>query len=713
MYRTSDAYKEERRKHHQNDSYVYVFLGLINREAQGCASIDTELTEYSDSEILDTSKFEAYYATAEENFATADTYFLPTDPIYYGVYNQGAVVKDLLSPITFRFEHTIGMFGGLTIDFGDVYPTSFTATNGNQTYTYENNKSGMFFARGNFFDSDYLTITPLEMVGGQQRMRIHAIIFGIGFHFTNKELISTKRTNQIDHLSRELPKKSFEFVIDNYNQDWTMDNPDSFAQVLEEQQIVQVTYGRKLDSGEIYKIPSMNLALKSWSSTHSTAKFTAVGFLDYSTTTYYDGRVEPKTLYDLAEEVLIDMGQTDYFIDPLLKKTVTNNPLQIDTHKACLQQIANAGRCVMYEDLDGHIIIKSSIIPDYVMTIENYESYSNIANVDNGEVVYNHATAEINYATADANFFEEIPVEKTGAVSYLYPTENELKVTIEFEAVWTFSGLAIRFGIIYPHSITIDEYQGDSLSESNDYDVDRTMYDLHHEFVNVDKLVITFHADDNTRVHLNKCMVGWITDYEITENDMAQLPTSTQTERVKSVNVKCYEFYKNEGNERKTSATCDADVGENFVTFRKPCYDYELSSGEIIDSGAYFVRFTSDVAEKVKLTATEYEKLERTYTMDIRRTGQELTVTNDLISDMETAEKVCKWFAEFYAGEVDYTINYRGEPALESGDRIYLENRFVDENLIVVTKEELSTSTGMAMNNTITARQVSYKRHGE
>jgi hypothetical protein len=184
------------------------------------------------------------------------------------------------------YSERIDKIGGLTIDFGDNNPTEFTATNGNVTYTYEVDTAGIYIAQGVFEDSDYITITPT--IDGK-RMRIHSIMFGIGFQFTNKELISTKRVNEIDHLSRELPKKTFEFTIENYSHKWSMDNPKSYARSLEEMQIVSVTYGRELPNGSIYKIPSGYMALQSWSNTSTTASFKAVGFLDYSNTIYYGG----------------------------------------------------------------------------------------------------------------------------------------------------------------------------------------------------------------------------------------------------------------------------------------------------------------------------------------------------------------------------------------------------------------------------------------
>ena len=712
MYRTSSAYKQEMLQHQRLESYVWVYLGMVNQEAQKIASISSELAPFAQRDVFETSKFTGYYTSAEQNLCKVDgsRYFMPKNTNYYNVFNQGAVSKDILGSITFVFPVTIENIGGLTIDFGEEYPTEYTVTNGTQTFTYTNDKAGLKITTDGFDNSDYLTITPVTMVGGQQRLRIHSILFGIGFQFTNKELISTKRLNKISHLSTELPQKTFEFTIDNYSQDWTMDNPRSYSDALEEKQIVQVTYGRKLPDGEVYEIPSAYMALQSWSSNHSSATFKAVGFLDYSTTTYYQGKLGRKTLYQLAEEVLADMGIENYKLDPFLRRLYTDNPIPIDTHKACLQQIANAGCCAMYEDYTGTLTIQSSIgMPEYVYTVENTEAYSNSDNLMNGATVYNFASAEKDYSIVDGtmNFFKSLSSpQETGVVSYMYPTNKDLKITIEFEAICTFVGLTLRFGSIYPSKVITAEYKDGSLVETNEFDIDSLVYFVNHEFHEIDKIVVTFDGvTDNTRIHLNKLILGAVTDYEIMERDLEQLPTAKQTTRIKSVNVKYYEFVESD---KVSTATVNAEVGDNLATFNKPCYDYAIEGCTIKDSGAYYVIFTASEEGKVKITSKEYQKLESTYTVPLRRTGNELTLENDLISSEDLARRVANWFAEYYRGEVEYEFSYRGEPALECGDRIFLENRFVNNNLILVESEELSTSIGMSMNNGIKARQLSY-----
>ena len=54
----------------------------------------------------------------------------------FGLY-QGIVTQDALGTVTFTFGdyHRLNI-KGLTIDFGDFYPTSFTVSNGNADNTY-------------------------------------------------------------------------------------------------------------------------------------------------------------------------------------------------------------------------------------------------------------------------------------------------------------------------------------------------------------------------------------------------------------------------------------------------------------------------------------------------------------------------------------------------------------------------------------------------
>ena len=118
----------------------------------------------------------------------------------------------------------------------------------------------------------------------------------------------------------------------------------SFVAFLEEQQDVEFEFGRKLDDGSIYRIPGGKLNLNSWSSNDTQAKFTAVGYMDYSNATFNKGQYYPEgiSLFDLAVQVCEDAGYKEYMIDTYLRKIKTHNPLPVEKHKNLLQLIANA-----------------------------------------------------------------------------------------------------------------------------------------------------------------------------------------------------------------------------------------------------------------------------------------------------------------------------------------------------------------------------------
>ena len=84
--------------------------------------------------------------------------------------------------------------------------------------------------------------------------------------------------------------------------------------------------------------------------------------------TYYQGTYRPEgiTLYNLAVNVLEDAGvdSRTYWLDGYLRDVTVNNPLPPVPHREALQMIANAGRCILYQDRNGKICMKSSFIPD-------------------------------------------------------------------------------------------------------------------------------------------------------------------------------------------------------------------------------------------------------------------------------------------------------------------------------------------------------------
>lgn len=125
-------------------------------------------------------------------------------------------------------------------------------------------------------------------------------------------------------------------------------------------------------------MPGAKLSLKDWSADDEELEIGASDRFDTMEETYYRGRLHPEgiSLYKLADDVFQDAGvdRREYYIDPYLQDVKIQNPVPAVAHKEALQLIANAGRCIIYQDREGKIFIKSSFIPDMAATSEN-EAY--------------------------------------------------------------------------------------------------------------------------------------------------------------------------------------------------------------------------------------------------------------------------------------------------------------------------------------------------
>lgn len=881
MQITSRAYRTEQKQHLRNEQYVNVYLGLVSREAQANAVADGTFTIYADADLV-TGKptFEAYYATCEENQAKTDgsMFFLPRDTSAFALY-QGLVTEKEKDSVTFyfgEFEHL--NFKGLTIDFGDYYPTSFTVTNGTAecTYEYTNDYPGIWSTEDEFLDSKFLKIIPHEMVGGKQKFRILTIMFGIGLVFDNFNLISTSLSSYVAHLSESLPTKTFTWTCDNLSRMYSADNPHSYVAFFQEQQDVTFDYGRKMDDGSIFRIAGGKMNLSTWSSNDTQAKFTAIGYMDYSTGKYNKGKYHPEgiSLYDLAVEVCEDAGYTNYLIDTYLKKLYTHNPLPVETHKNLLQLIAHSSMAILRETRTGQIEIKTSFLPEITSVWCNGETaFSNVNDiVDQDAKISSYGSAEKDYTYADAHqyflprdssegylkvgyvssnvsdadgyfrylagshvvfvheggtideiHFEDVEFAKFVADGYSMPlnengTQNPI-VTITWEAAWTFFDLSIIFNDVAPQVFIVRTYKDDVEKEmftvSEDIDLNTL---ISHDFYDIDKLSFEFvKTNPYQRIHVAKIRFGRCSDYILEYQDMSATPIATRTDYIRYIDVAYSEF--SYGDTVKSISTVEVNENEVTVESNKAHHNYSLAYKElkddatenkvskvfcdtlpnpddaktstryfvgsvpydmymvetvdkvkqwsfegsvtetivdelpgtlsdnvlylvrtdtdliyhgymkdikndepitislgfiirgtlqIVDSGAYFVTFTSNVMSPVVVSGIEFNVTEKTVRTRQNDVGIDKTAKSVLIDNEEHAKRQNDWLAEYYNNDVEYTIQYRGEPALDPDDFIYTENKFVEENLIRLASTQIDTSTGMSMTCTLKGRRLSY-----
>ena len=415
MYNVSQAYKESMRHPVINHSYMKVMLGLINQEAQMSAQVEnqSQYTEYSEFLTLFTKNdIGNMYASYEQDFWKADgsMYFLPRSQTNYR--KNGIITEDLFASnllIKFSFGYGASDIRGLTVQFGHNYPTQFTVITSEGTeYQFEND-SDKFETEQVFENTDSLTLRIESMNVPNNRVRIYYVKFGLGLEYDNEWIMNANSSSILSAINEDLPEVNFSVTLKNDDQRFNVDNPSSEINFLESGQNLSVSYGYELDDGSIEWMQLHSLLVSEWSADDTQATIKAVDRFKYMSEKYYKGIYYDNgiSLYDLAELVLEDAGveSEDYYLDSYLKKVIVHNPLPNSSHKEALQIIANAGRCIMDYDRYGRIRIYSAFIPEYTISANLEEYYSNAENVMENTEKIHYASYTQDFWLADGSMY--------------------------------------------------------------------------------------------------------------------------------------------------------------------------------------------------------------------------------------------------------------------------------------------------------------------
>ena len=725
MQLVSKEYKEAMQLPFRNRAYIRVSIGVVNSDAQNNAVLDeeTELTYYSDGK----KPFDGYtvtkpYATAEQNFSKVDgsMYFLPKETDGYSFYNNGIVTNDILGSVYISFGGLVGLdIKGLTIDFGECYPTQFTIQSDSGTKSYENDKQ-LFTTEDAFDGSSYFVITPITMLGGQDRTRIYQMIFGIANTFSNDKVINCSLKDYVSPISETIPSMDVSLTIDNQDLYYSPDNPESAIAYMEIGQEVKVSFGYDVTgNGDIEWLPETTTFLNTWSADDVQAKFTATDRFYQLTDTYYKGlyRSGGITLYDLALDVLNDAGiedEREYYIDPYLKRITVYNPLPAVKHSEALQIIANAGRCALYEDRANKIHLKASFIPDMQVSVNNKTDYSSIENLlkDNKKDAY--AIASNDFSLVDGSLFfmpKDGGYKETGYVSNRIAdadgnfTENPI-ITVTLESGFTAFGAIINFRNVAPQEFVIRTYYLNVLQDTYTVQNPDTEYITDQQFNDFDKMEIEFtKGHPNARITIDNILIGDVTDYRLTRTrDLMDNPTGTRQEKVKMISVKKTNYRESQEGFKEliTEKVMLTEEMEHTVYFNIASYGFQASvkdnesiGVQIVDSSNYFVtvKFTNATAgTEIELVIQGYEYVtdESYYRVTHNPNGQEIEWSNPLISTDEQARDLEEWIATYYLGDVDYEISWRGDPRVEANDLFYLELKNREDALIRSYQNELT-----------------------
>lgn len=754
MQNASAAYKMAMKKPNRNRGYIKVRIGIINKDAQknvGARDIRNNFAWFSNTEkVFDDWPVEKLYGTSENDFTHVDgtNYFLPDEDSGMEIYNNGLVTEDLLGKIYIDFNGLTGIdIKGLTIDFGECYPQQFTVESDSGAKSYTNNKQ-IFITEDVFEGTSFFVITPLKMVNGQGRLRIHQFSCGIYNSFTNKEVQNYTFKETVSSITEKIPSMDMSLTVDNQNLYYSPDNPESTLAFFEQGQEMQVSFGYDLTgNGDIEWIEPEIAYLKNWSANDVQAKFTATDIYNHEMTGEYRKGLYRKngiSLYNLALDVIADAGITDerdYFIDTYLKKVIVYNPMPVVKHSEALQIIANAGRCSLITTRKTKIQLKASFVPESVVSVNNKTDYSDITNLlkDTEKEAYAVSSQGFSMVDGSMKFMPDNPNDylENGYVSesvyyctedgatarrldfrpgsqaitkeeyeYGYWTGEIPEITVDFEASWTVFGLNIRFRSVAPlefHVITYKE--GIQIQDITVIkpDLNYISYDAFEEF---DKMVFRFtKGARNSKLFIDSILIGDVTDYTISrQNDMYGTPTAIRQNKIKAISV-VKSIYRESTEEIKDlqsdEISLKSGITEMTIDFSNASYGFtavieenENVSVEIIDNSSYYVslRFNSpeDAVVKYVVKGYEYKVEEQSLTVPHNANGEVKTWKNPLISTNEQAQDLEEWLASYFLGDVDYQISWRGDPRADANDIFYLELKDRDKTLIRAYQNQLT-----------------------
>lgn len=741
MQNVSQAYKDSMRIGIRHNGYIKAIIGVFNANAQNHLTIEDEQNKFTyfanPTAPLEQEPVDHLYATFEQDYTLADgkKYFLPHEGSEIP-YNSGMVTDSLLGSIIVRFTAEGIDIRGLTIDFGENYPIDFTIENDEGIHTYNDNDRSYWTTEDVFRNTSYFKITPIRLLKGSGRLRIHTFLCGIANIFTNSQVTSGGGftiKEFVSPISETLPSQDMTLTVQNYDLYYNPDNPDSSLAFMDAGQEVRVQFGYDVTgNGDVEWLEEQTCYLKTWTADDSQAKFTATDIFDFISGTYYKGifRQNGISLYDLAIDVLHDAGLTDedsYYIDPYLKKVVVYNPMPAVKYTEALQIIANAGRCVLYPDRQKRVHIQSSFVPDMSASANNQTEFSHVDKIIKDEDKDAYAMYSRDFSVADGSLFF-LPRDKnylnTGYISKSIADENGLfsenpKITVRLEAPFSPYGMLIKFRQTAAQEFKITTYFESVKVEEFTIEQSNLTWENHEQYQQFDMMEIEFiRGYPNSRVTVDKIQIGEITDYHLTYREMTDPPKGTRQNKIKSINVQRTTYI--ESQEEKDIKTEEISLAPDNLEYtlylKNPAYDFTVSvvenesvTCEVVESSCYFVKLlfsgvNSAMVVKYTLKGKEYIVDTNWFVNQHNANGDIKEWKNPLISTQEHAKDLEEWLASYFIGDVDYSINWRGDPAVDANDLFYLDLK--DRQTAMIRAYESTLKFGGAWSGTMKARKV-------
>lgn len=735
MKPASAAYRKSMAQTIRQRSFVEVVVFVEDPTAVSDGQwLDNGAVPYSEYGTVDYAySYGPTYATLELNRWSLDgsQIILPSE--------GGYTAQGFVSNRTSKQDGTFDEAPVLVRKFGIEHPIrGFTLTFDSRCNAWPLTVTARFYLAGELIDTQEQRITSLTAVIETSkdyadeirlsftstlpgtRPRVEYALYGTKITYTGATLSATSQKHEVDPLTRRLPKKTAKVTILDYENEYNPDNPSGVFRYIEDGARLRIQHGMTVGNAVEWLRPDEYFVEGAPSFSRNTVTFSAVGAMSRLTGTFYKSKIGRKSLYDMAEEVLLDAnlaltssGGHPWRIDTYLKDIFTTAVLPIDTHANCLKLIAHAGLCTLYVDDENNICIDR-----FGVTIRGIYSgtwadnghtwYSEWDTVDlgnPGEIPF--SSLELNRWVLDGSMgvLAEKNPEPRGYISLdtldadgnAVPTSTPT-FSKSFDVSHDVSVLALQFdnlARVYPSSVKVKYYNGETLLDTRIAQVDDTTV-----FVSSDT------ANDCTKIEVSM-LTGLpyqrfrVSKVYYRENDFSMdfstitdgsLET-TKIDRLQAVSVAVYSFAQ--VGERTKLHESTVGQEELHVEFSYVATDVQITveGGELISAQIYGRAADLVLTPGVKtvtVTGLTLEQPFSLYNYPVSGAGQIDYEENPLITDYDRAKALAEHTAAYLTMRNTYDASYRGNPELETGDVIGLQTYHTGEMDALILINEIN-----------------------
>lgn len=360
-----------------------VSFEILDEEAMSDASVSASsgAPHSRIEQVINKNRAMSYhYATFEENYFKLDgSMKIPPRPnegnSEVGFWSSEITDKygyfNTVNPqLTFNFSKPFSVLG-LTISFDTINEETanhfniqaFNASGGLvKNIDYIENTNSIFTINEPVEDFTKLQLTIYQWSKGKRRAKVTEVNFGIVQEFSGSELIDLTVLEEMDLVGTTVPSNEMSFTLDNSDRRFNLLNPEGIYRFIRARQEVFVYIGLQITEteGDNEYVPIGKFYLTEWQTDEGalTTTFTGRDIFDRLETEEYTTSLKNTTLYALAEDILLKSKVTHYRIDSKLLGDSTLGFEEPIGAREGLQNIAIAGRSVIYQDREGTLVIE-------------------------------------------------------------------------------------------------------------------------------------------------------------------------------------------------------------------------------------------------------------------------------------------------------------------------------------------------------------------